>query len=97
MSSAVLREIIRANGLTHCFHVELHCQLHGYIRIAVKHPAPGHRSRCPICDALCECTLQGEGGTRRPLPFWEKMRSGSFAEALAGFWTSHKAQNRVNI
>jgi hypothetical protein len=51
----------------------------------VKHPAP-------VVMRFANARFQGKGGTRLPLPFWEKMRSGSFAEPLAGLRTSHKAQ-----
>jgi len=96
MSSALLQEIIRTNRLTRCFHVELHCQLQGYIRIAESIRRPVIALDAQYVMRFANARSRVRVGTRRPLPFWENMRSGSFAEALTGFWRSHKAQNRVN-
>ena len=67
MACTALAPELESHGLTRCYYVALYCHQHGEIRTAIQEE-PSRRYPCPVCAALCDCTLLG-GGTNKPLPF----------------------------
>ena len=70
MACSALPLEIAQNNLTHCFYVAVHCKQHGEIRIATEAAPSGERYCCPVCQAPCQSSVLGEGGTHRALPFF---------------------------
>jgi len=68
MACTALAPELESHGLTRCWYVALYCREHGEIRTALEEE-PARRHPCPLCAALCDCTLLGGGGTNKPLPF----------------------------
>jgi hypothetical protein len=83
-------EIVQ-NNLTHCYYLALHCRTDGEVCVAAAEAPSGERYRCPLCQTLCHCTPLGEGGTLRPLHFWNRTRDAhSFAESSRRLWLDFK-------
>ena len=70
MACTALAPELESHGLTRCYYVALYCHQHGEIRTAIQEE-PSRRYPCPVCAALCDCTLLGGGGTRRALPCFD--------------------------
>ena len=70
MACTALAPELESHGLTRCYYVVLYCHQHGEIRTAIQEE-PSRRYPCPVCAALCDCTLLAHGGTRRHLPTWD--------------------------
>jgi hypothetical protein len=70
MACADLPLEIAQNNLTHCYYLGLHCRTDGEVRVAAEEAPSDESYQCPLCQTLCHCTPLGEGGTLRPLPFW---------------------------
>jgi hypothetical protein len=82
MACSALPLEIAQNNLTHCYYVTVHCRKDGEIRVAAEEAPSDETYLCPLCQTLCHCTPLGEGGTLRPLPFWNRTQDAhSFAEA----------------
>lgn len=83
MSSSTLPLEIAENGLTHCYYLSLHCRNCGDFRIGTDQN-PADLYACPVCRRLSETVTLGEGGTLRPLPFWDRTEGkGAYREMLA--------------
>src|SRR5690348_15390014 len=72
MVGSELSTQIGEHRLTHCFYIAVHCREHGEVRIGTQHKPATRRHPCPMCSARCEYSVLGEGGTLRPLPFWDR-------------------------
>ncbi len=92
MACSALPLEIAENNLTRCYYIALHCRQCGEIRVATEEAPSDDRYRCPLCQALCHSCLLGEGGTLRPLPFWDRpQNSYSLADTVRRFWLVQKA------
>jgi hypothetical protein len=68
-------------------------QIHGEIRLAVEGAPSDELFPCPVCGSPCLFTLLGEGGTHRPLPFWDEIRDSlTLKELIGGCCRAQKAQ-----
>ncbi len=86
---------ITANGLTHCYYLAIHCREHGEIRIGTDQ-GPADLYACPLCQRLSETVLLGEGGTLRPLPFWDRTEGkGVYREMLGRMLAQRKMRNKI--
>jgi hypothetical protein len=73
---------ITENGLTPVYYLSVHCRHCGDFRIGTNQE-PSDLYPCPICQRSCEAVLLGEGGTVRPLPFWDRTEGkGVYREML---------------
>jgi len=91
MACSALPLQIAENNLTHCHYVSLHCRKDGEIRIALQEAPASESYHCPLCQAPCYWIPLGEGGTLRPLPFWNRIQdSHSFREADRRLWLDLK-------
>jgi hypothetical protein len=92
MACSELSVEITENNLTPCSYLELLCFNCGKIRLATEGEPSGRQQSCPICSTPAyEYRQIGQGGTLRPLPYWNRIREESydFREVLKRFRSRH--------
>jgi hypothetical protein len=81
-----LADAVRDTGLTPCLIVRVICRHHGRMRVAVSE----RPERCPRCSGPALCAILGKGGTRRPMPFFQ--REESFYDPFSCGWVRFRAR-----
>jgi len=93
LSCSGLELAITEQGLTHCYYLAIHCPDCGDSRIGTDQDARCYP--CPVCQRLSEAILLGEGGTLRPLPFWDRTEGkGVYREMVARMVLAHRRRRR---
>jgi hypothetical protein len=93
MASAALTLEVKANHLRHRYYLVIYGKCHGEIRLAVEGAPSDELFPCPVCGSPCLFTLLSEGGTHRPLPFWDEIRDSlTLKELIGGCCRAQKAQ-----
>ena len=91
MSCSILPLEIAEHGLTHCYYLALHCRHCGGFRIGTDQESS--RYPCPVCQLPSQTILLGEGGTLRPLPFWDRTEGkGVYRRMLARMLQLHDSR-----
>ena len=93
VSCSGLELAITEHGLTHCYYLAIHCRHCGDSRIGT-HQEPVGLYPCPVCQRSCETTLLGEGGTLRPLPFWDRTEGKGVYREMLGRMLSVRSRSR---
>jgi len=78
MSCSTLSFELTRNRLSHVYYLHLYCDDHGMMRVAASELPTKRFHPCPLCHADCAYRFLGEGGTQRPLPFFELIPQHSF-------------------
>jgi hypothetical protein len=95
MSCAALSLELERHSLTLCYYVYLSCPNCGELRAAIEEIPTDRFLPCPSCRQKVEYKVLAEGGTARPLPFWE--RAGRLApdyDVIEAFWSGVQARDR---
>lgn len=96
MACSALPLEIAQHKLIPCHYFKILCRKDGEIRVGAADALSGDSYQCPICHTLCYSSPLGEGGTLRPMPFWNRIQDAhSFTAAANRLWLDLKDSRRV--